>query len=136
MISNITQTLNLLHGKKLFSFKAHLTLKLVKLRVKDEEKDRRLLLLKCRKFEGPFSLANFTISPALYKEKSLLLTQLNSGTLGPDWITRIIKMTHYHSDRQAVPCPRPPPPRPPDFRAHPLTHAQCPKPASLSNFSY
>ena len=43
-------------------------------------KDRRLLLLKCRKFEGPFSLANFTISPALYKEKSLLLTQLISGT--------------------------------------------------------
>ena len=44
MLSNITQTLNLLHRKsrKLFSFKAHLTLKLVKL--KQLQMKRRILV--------------------------------------------------------------------------------------------
>jgi len=32
-------------------------------------------------------------------------------------------MPHYHSDRQAVLCPRPPPPRPPDCRGNPRTPA-------------
>ena len=32
-------------------------------------------------------------------------------------------MPHYHSDRQAVLCPRPPPPLPPDCRGNPRTPA-------------
>ena len=32
-------------------------------------------------------------------------------------------MPHYHSDRQAVLCPRPPPPMPPDCRGNPRTPA-------------
>ena len=45
-------------------------------------------------------------------------------------------MPHYHSDRQAVLCPRPPPPLPPDCRGNPRTPAQCPEPASVSHSSY